>query len=48
MNGYSVDFSRGLVGLSLLGSDAVAVAEVVSHTSPLRSGVRLSWVLLDS
>ena len=40
MDGSSVEFGMGIVGLSLLGADAVAVADVVARASDLISGVR--------
>ena len=48
VDGSSVEFYRGLVVLTTLGSNAVAGAGVVSRVSDLRSEVRLYWVVGDS
>ena len=40
VDGSSVEFDRGIVGLPTLGADSVLVAVVVAHASALISGVR--------
>ena len=48
LDGSSVQFDRGCVGLLALGADAVEVAAVVARSSVLISRVRWSWLLVDS
>ena len=40
VDGYSLEFDRGIVGLTLLGTDAVAVAAISVQASALISGMR--------
>ena len=40
MDGYSLEFNKGLVGMIVLGVYAGAGAAVGAHDSALRSGVR--------
>ena len=40
MDGYSLEFDRGIVGLTLLGTDAVAVAALSVQAYFLISGTR--------
>ena len=40
LDGSSVEFDRGFVGILVLAADAVAVAYIVERASDLSSGVR--------
>ena len=46
LDGSSVVFDRGFVGLLALGTDAVTVASVSERASALRSAVIRYWVVI--
>ena len=45
LDGSSVEFDRGFVGLLAFGTGAVSVSELGAHASVLRSEVIWSWVV---
>ena len=48
VDGSSVELDRLDVGLPVLVSDVVSMAAVAARAYVLRSGVKLSWVVVDS
>ena len=48
VDGSSVELDRLDVGLPVLVSDVVSMAAVSVRAYVLRSGVKLSWVVVDS